>query len=196
MNIIISHKFLLFAVAISLAISVPLTEAAKKQFIRGTVEKKNEREPRKLKKSKHGRPISGFPNSSGQPATTTAVPNNFVSTPPGTTVAGWESKCSVTSRSLDVCVGGDIKRKNTCKQCLLGQATLSTPYSSNNVLSCTKIPKPSGLCGMNCQDKVMDFFNCGAGTSLTKTPSTNVLVPTSGSFTPGALSKTIVTGSP
>ena len=196
MNIIISRKFLLFAVSVSLAISVPLTEATKKQFIRGTVEKKNEREPRTLKSDKKGKNYS-------QPATTTtdstttnitAETQSFVATPPGTTVTGWESKCSETSGSLDVCVGGDNVRKTTCKSCLLGQATLRTP-NTWNVLSCTKIPQPISLCGVNCKDEVLAFFNCGANTTLTNAPATNMLEPTSGNVTTGSLSNTVVTSS-
>jgi hypothetical protein len=187
MNIIISHKFLLFAVAASLAISVPLTEAAKKQFIRGTVEKKNERESRKLKSGKGG--SFTRPATTTTTTTTTAATNSDASTPLGlgTTVVDWEKRCSGTSRSLDGCVGGDDNKKNICKQCVLGQATLSKP-NAINILSCNKIPKPGGYCGINCQDEVLDFFKCGA-------PSTNVLEATSGSVTAGSLSNTVVTGS-
>ena len=186
--------------AVSLAISVPLTEAAKKQFIRGTVEKKNEREPRTLKSDKSDKKGKNF----SQPATTTtdtttttnttAETQSFVATPPGTTVTGWESKCSETSRSLDVCVGGDDNRKSTCKSCLLGQATLRTP-NTWNVLSCTKIPQPISWCGVNCKDEVLAFFNCGAETALTNAPATNMLEPTSGNVTTGSLSNTVVTSS-
>ena len=198
MNIIITHKFLLFAVVVSLAISVPLTEATKKQFIRGTVEKKNEREPRTLKSSKkgknYGQPATTTTDSTTTTTNTTAETQSFVATPPGTTVTGWESKCSETSGSLDVCVGGDDTRKSTCKSCLLGQATLRTP-NTWNVLSCTKIPQPISWCGVNCKDEVLAFFNCGAGTALTNAPATNMLVPTSGNVTTGSLSNTVVTSS-
>ncbi|MGK3738489.1 MAG: hypothetical protein ACI90V_005336 [Bacillariaceae sp.] len=188
MNIIVSNKFLLFAAAVSLAISVPLTEATNKQFIRGTVEKKNEPKPRRLKSNKGGSSYYSNYYGAGRPAPIPARPNTLVNVPPGTTVAAWELKCSTASSSLDTCVGGSDSQKNTCKQCILGQASLKKP-TTKGVFTCNGIPPPSGYCGSDsCKEQVLDFFNCGVG-------PTNALAPAATSISAGSLSNTIVAGS-
>lgn len=186
MNIISSHKILLlFVVAVTLAaVSIPRTEA-KRQFIRGTIEKeaneqKQEQEPRRLKTSKgqgstyghgHGHGES-HGESHGQTTTTTTTTgvnanpqSQVISTTAGITVSAWEKKCSSQSKKLNTCVGGTDKEKYTCKQCVVSQGFRDDP-TAEGVTSCNKIPSPDGWCGSNCKQQVLEFYDCGADKNL------------------------------